>query len=126
MRTEIHRTFRFEAAHRLPNVPEGHKCARLHGHSFRVTITVGGEVDPELGWIIDFAAIDEAWRPLHALLDHRYLNEVEGLPNPTSELLARFIAERIVLPGGELVSVKVHETCAAACTFHPPKTSLAP
>jgi 6-pyruvoyltetrahydropterin/6-carboxytetrahydropterin synthase len=116
MRTEISRDIRFEAAHRLPHVPVDHKCHRLHGHSFRVTLVVGGEVDPRLGWIIDFADIDEAWQPLHALLDHRYLNEVDGLANPTSENLARFIAERIALP---LVSVTVHETCTSRCTVYP-------
>lgn len=118
MRTEISRTFRFEAAHRLPNVPDDHKCARLHGHSFRVTLTVGGELDPKLGWIVDFATIDEAWKPLHATLDHRYLNEIDGLTNPTSELLAAYIAERVELPAGHLVSVTVHETCTTACTLY--------
>ena len=119
MRTEIQRQFRFEAAHRLPHVPADHKCARLHGHSFRVTLTVAGEVDPKLGWIVDFADIDRAWQPLFEKLDHRYLNEVDGLSNPTSELVARFIAERIDLPGATLVSVTVHETCTAACTVYP-------
>ncbi len=118
MRTEIARELRFEAAHLLPRVPEGHKCGRLHGHSFRVTVRVTGPVDPESGWIVDFAAIDEAWRPLHALLDHRYLNEVEGLDNPTSELLARFILERLDLPRGRVASVTVHETCTASCTVY--------
>ena len=117
MRTEIVRHYRFEAAHRLPNVPAGHKCARLHGHSFRVTLTVGGEVDPHLGWILDFAEIDEAWKPLQAQLDHYYLNEVPGLENPTSELLCRWIHERVKLPVGLLVSVTVHETCTAAATY---------
>lgn len=116
-RTEITRTYRFEAAHRLPHVPEGHKCARLHGHSFRVTVAVGGEVDPHLGWILDFAEIDEAWKPLHALLDHRYLNEIEGLENPTSELLAKWVFERVRLPKGTLVSVTVHETCTSSTTY---------
>jgi len=118
MRTEIRRQYHFEAAHLLPHVPDGHKCKRLHGHSFRVTVTVGGEVDPVLGWICDFADIDEAWRPLHELLDHRYLNEIDGLDNPTSEVLARFILERITLARGRVVSVTVHETCAAAATVY--------
>lgn len=118
MRTEIVRHFRFEAAHRLPNVPEGHKCARLHGHSFRVTLTVGGEVDPTLGWIVDFAELDDAWKRLHDVLDHRYLNEIPGLENPTSELLCRWIYDRVELPAAaRLVSVTVHETCTAATTF---------
>src|SRR3954471_863290 len=82
---EIFREFTFEAAHRLPNVPEGHKCARLHGHSYRVEVRVSGEVGTETGWVVDFAEIKAAFRPLHETLDHHYLNEVHGLENPTSE-----------------------------------------
>ena len=118
MRTEIAREYRFEAAHRLPNVPAEHKCARLHGHSFRVTVRVTGPVHPRLGWIVDFAEVDEAWKPLHELLDHRYLNDVEGLDNPTSEVLAHWITEHLRVPGAELASVTVHETCTGSCTVH--------
>lgn len=117
-RTEIRRDFRFEAAHRLPRVPEGHKCGRMHGHSFLVTVVVGGEVDPELGWILDFADIDAAIRPLREQLDHHTLNDIPGLENPTSELLAAWIFDRIELPKGELRAVEVHETCCAACTVY--------
>ena len=99
--TEIFKEFSFEAAHRLPFVPADHKCARLHGHSFRVEVHVGGEVDPSTGWIIDFAEIKAAFKPLHAVLDHNYLNEIDGLENPTSENLARWIWDRLepTLPG---------------------------
>jgi 6-pyruvoyltetrahydropterin/6-carboxytetrahydropterin synthase len=112
---EIFREFRFEAAHRLPNVPAGHKCARLHGHSFRVTVYVRGEVDANTGWVRDFADITRAFQPLLELLDHQYLNEVAGLENPTSEVIAGWIAERLkpVLPG--LSRVRVHETCNSGC-----------
>lgn len=118
MRTEITRSFHIEAAHRLPHVPEGHKCSRLHGHSFKITLHVGGDLDPKLGWVVDFADIDRAFEPLFKLLDHRYLNEVPGLENPTSELLARFIFERVKLPSGVLVAVNVAETCTASCTVY--------
>lgn len=118
MRTEITRSFWLEAAHRLPHVPATHKCSRLHGHSFHVTLTVSGEVDDKLGWIIDFAEIDAAWKPIHDALDHRYLNEVAGLENPTSELLARWIIERVKLPGGRLAQVTISETCTASCTVY--------
>jgi 6-pyruvoyltetrahydropterin/6-carboxytetrahydropterin synthase len=118
VRTEISRSFWLEAAHRLPHVPEGHKCSRLHGHSFKVTLYVGGPLDPTLGWVVDFADIDRAFEPLHKLLDHRYLNEVPGLENPTSELLARFIFERVKLPQGLLRAVNVAETCTAGCTVY--------
>ena len=118
MRTEIQKTFGIEAAHRLPHVPTGHKCARLHGHSFRITLHVTGEVDPQLGWIVDFAELTRAFAPLHALLDHNYLNEVPGLENPTSENLARFVLERVQLPAGKLAAVSVEETCTSRCVVY--------
>lgn len=113
---EIFREFTFEAAHRLPNVPEGHKCARLHGHSFRVQVHVEGPVDPQSGWVMDFADIKTAFKPLMDQLDHHYLNEIEGLENPTSEVLARWIWRRLVdlLP---LSQVMVRETCTSGCVY---------
>ena len=97
---EIFKSFTLESAHRLPNVPEGHKCARVHGHSFRVELHVSGPVDPRLGWVMDFAGIKLAFEPLFQRLDHRYLNDVPGLDNPTSENLARYIWRELkpVLP----------------------------
>ncbi|MFN8038255.1 MAG: 6-carboxytetrahydropterin synthase QueD [Acidimicrobiales bacterium] len=117
---EVFREFGFEAAHRLPNVPEGHKCARLHGHSFRVTVHVGGPVGDTTGWVCDFADLTAAWQPVGELLDHRYLNEVDGLENPTSERLATWIWERLAptLPG--LTRVDVRETCTTGCTYRGP------
>ncbi len=118
MRTEIARSYDIEAAHRLPNVPAGHKCARLHGHSFKITLHVTGEVDAERGWILDFAAVDRAFEPLFSQLDHNYLNEVSGLDNPTSEVLAHWVLERLRLPAGRLCAVTVGETCNARCTVY--------
>ena len=114
---EIFKEFTFEAAHRLPNVPAGHKCARLHGHSYRVQIHVRGPVGDTSGWVMDFADIKDAFAPLHAKLDHYYLNEIEGLENPTSENLARWIWERLqpTLPG--LCRVTVRETCTSGCSY---------
>jgi 6-pyruvoyltetrahydropterin/6-carboxytetrahydropterin synthase len=113
---EIFRVFTFEAAHRLTDVPEGHKCGRLHGHSYRVEIHVTGPVDDRAGWVMDFAEIRDAFAPLHDQLDHRYLNEVAGLGNPTSENLARWIWDRLAsaLP---LSQVVVWETCTAGCAY---------
>lgn len=113
---EISRTFRIEAAHRLPNVPAGHKCARLHGHSFVIEVHVAGPVDPVLGWVMDFAELKAAFAPLHEALDHRYLNEVPGLENPTSENLARWIWERLHPALPLLSRVTVRETCTSACS----------
>jgi 6-pyruvoyltetrahydropterin/6-carboxytetrahydropterin synthase len=116
---EIFREFSFEAAHRLPNVPAGHKCARLHGHSFRVEVRVRGQVRPEPGWVMDFAEIKEAFAGLHDQLDHHYLNEIPGLENPTSENLAVWIWERLTdaLP---LSAVVVRETCTSGCVYQGP------
>ena len=115
--TEVFKEIRFEAAHRLPHVPAGHKCARLHGHSFRVTIHVEGPVGDESGWVLDFADLSAAFAPLYDQLDHRYLNDVPGLANPTSEVLARWIWDRLQpsLPG--LSQVVVRETCTSGCAY---------
>jgi 6-pyruvoyltetrahydropterin/6-carboxytetrahydropterin synthase len=114
---EIFKEFTFEAAHRLPNVPPGHKCHRLHGHSFSVRVYVTGPVDERLGWVVDFADLKAAFAPLHAELDHNYLNDVPGLENPTSEVLAVWIWDRLVagLPG--LSRVRVRETCTSGCEY---------
>ncbi|MCU1498028.1 MAG: queD [Acidimicrobiales bacterium] len=117
---EIFREFTFEAAHRLPNVPEGHKCARLHGHSYRVTVHVEGEVDPVAGWVADFAELGEACRPLRDQLDHYYLNDVPGLENPTSEVLAVWIWDRLVGTLPLLSQVSVRETCTSGCSYRGP------
>ena len=118
--TAIFKEFTFEAAHRLPYVPVQHKCHRLHGHSFRVEIHVAGEVDPRTGWILDFAEIKAAFQPLHAELDHNYLNEIPGLENPTSENLAVWIWERLELTLGGLSRVVVRETCTSGCIYNGP------
>jgi 6-pyruvoyltetrahydropterin/6-carboxytetrahydropterin synthase len=109
--------FQIEAAHRLPRLPEGHKCHRLHGHSFRIAVSIEGEVDPELGWVMDYADISEAFRPLFNILDHQYLNEIDGLENPTSENLARWIWQRLKAELPELSEIEVRETCTAGCIY---------
>jgi 6-pyruvoyltetrahydropterin/6-carboxytetrahydropterin synthase len=110
----------FESAHRLPHVPEGHKCARLHGHSFRVQVHVSGPLDPELGWVADFGDVRAATEPVRQALDHRYLNEIEGLENPTSEVLAVWIWARLAptLPG--LSEIVVRETCQSGVSYRGP------
>jgi 6-pyruvoyltetrahydropterin/6-carboxytetrahydropterin synthase len=117
---EIYKEFTFEAAHSLPHVPAGHKCARLHGHSYRVRVYVSGVVDPKLGWVLDFADIKVAFKPLLARLDHYYLNEIPGLENPTSEVLAIWIWNELgdSLPGKS--GVYVSETCNSGCLYRGP------
>jgi 6-pyruvoyltetrahydropterin/6-carboxytetrahydropterin synthase len=114
---EIFKTFTLESAHRLPNVAAGHKCARVHGHSFRVEIHVSGPVDPQLGWVMDFADVKAAFDPLFQRLDHHYLNDVQGLENPTSENLARWIWHELQPRLPKLSCVVVHETCTSGARF---------
>jgi 6-pyruvoyltetrahydropterin/6-carboxytetrahydropterin synthase len=115
--TEIFHEFAFDAAHRLPNVPEGHKCARIHGHSYQVMVHVTGSVGDDSGWVMDFGDLKAAFRPLMDQLDHYYLNDVPGLENPTSENLARWIWERLKPSLIDLSAVTVRETGKSGCTF---------
>lgn len=117
---DIFKTFTLESAHRLPNVPDGHKCARVHGHSFRVEIHVSGPVDARSGWVMDFADIRTAFDPLFQRLDHRYLNDVPGLENPTSENLARWIWRELEPSLPQLSRVVVHETCTSGASCDGP------
>jgi 6-pyruvoyltetrahydropterin/6-carboxytetrahydropterin synthase len=114
---EIFKEFTIEAAHRLPHVPAGHKCGRLHGPSFRVELHVRGSVRNSAGWVIDFSDIKKAFQPLHDQLDHNYLNEIDGLANPTSENLSRWIWERLVPALPLLSKVVVRETCSSGCIY---------
>jgi len=114
---DIFKIFTIEAAHLLPSVPDGHKCRRLHGHSFRIEVRVRGAVDPQAGWVQDFADVGQAFKPLFDQLDHHYLNDIEGLDNPTSENLARWIWERLKPRLPLLAEVIVRETCTAGCIY---------
>ncbi len=113
----VFKEFSFEAAHLLPNVPPGHKCRRLHGHSFRSEVHVRGPVEAGSGWVIDFADIAQAFAPLHEQLDHHYLNEIEGLENPTSENLARWMWQRLEPRLAGLCRIVVRETCTSGCVY---------
>jgi len=114
---DIFKIFTLEAAHRLPNVPPGHKCARLHGHSFRVEVHVSGPVGADTGWVMDFADLKRAFQPLYDALDHHYLNEIPGLENPTSENIARWIWTRLKPDLPSLSRIVVHETCTSGCAY---------
>ena len=114
---DVFKIFQIEAAHRLPNVAEEHKCARLHGHSFRIEVHVRGQLNPASGWVVDFADIKAAFAPLFEQLDHRYLNDISGLENPTSERLAIWIWNALKPTLPVLHKVVVHETCTAGCAY---------
>ncbi|HET7649643.1 MAG TPA: 6-carboxytetrahydropterin synthase QueD [Gammaproteobacteria bacterium] len=114
---EIFKVFHIEAAHRLPNLPAAHKCSRLHGHSFRVEIHVQGEPGEQSGWIMDFADLKTAFAPVFDALDHRYLNEVPGLENPTSEVLVRWIWRKLKPALPSLSKIVIAETCTSGCVY---------
>lgn len=114
---DIFKQFTIEAAHRLPNLPPEHKCSRLHGHSIRIEVHVSGEVGKTTGWVQDFGEISEAFKPIYNQLDHYYLNEIEGLENPTSENLARWIWARLKPALPLLSKIVVRETCTAGCIY---------
>jgi len=117
MKVELKKSFQFEAAHSLPNLPPNHKCYRLHGHSFKVELTVAGECDQQLGWLVDYADISTVFQPTWEKLDHRHLNEIEGLENPTSENIARWIWNEVRPEIPLLTSVEIAETCNASCIY---------
>ncbi|MCL6106036.1 MAG: 6-carboxytetrahydropterin synthase QueD [Actinobacteria bacterium] len=120
---EVFKTFSIEAAHYLPTLPAGHKCRRLHGHSFRVEIHIAGPVDAASGWVMDFAGIKRAFAPLYQQLDHRCLNDIQGLENPTSENLARWIWNRLQPELPQLSRIVVRETASAGCVYDGPEDS---
>lgn len=117
MRASLTKTIDFEAAHWLPSFPEDHKCRRLHGHSFRVEVVVEGEVDPAKGYLIDFGEIKAVLGPIEDRLDHRLLNEVEGLENPTAEMLAKWVYDRVKPELPLLSAIRVRETCTSAAEY---------
>ncbi len=117
MEFELIKTFRFEAAHSLPHVPEGHKCARLHGHSYRIDIHVSGQPDPHTGWVVDFGDIKKIVEPVLDQLDHRFLNDIPGLANSTRENMGQYLWDRIApaLPPLSAVTVWESETSRCVC-----------
>lgn len=117
MNVRLVHEFRFEAAHRLPRVPVGHKCARLHGHSFKVELAIEGPMNPDTGWFIDFGDLYKIWQPIHDQIDHNYLNEIEGLENPTSEVLVHWLWEKLRPTLPSLTQVTLWETCEARCEY---------
>lgn len=117
MNTAIYKDFRFEAAHKLPNVPEGHKCGRLHGHSYKVRIHMEGPIDENMGWFIDFSDVKALFKPIYSQLDHHYLNDIEGLENPTAEVIAKWIWDRLKPSLSELSAIELMETCTCGVIY---------
>ncbi len=117
MHIHLTKTIDFEAAHWLPTFPEGHKCRRLHGHSFKVDITIEGELDTEMGYLQDFGEVKQVTEPIRKQLDHYCLNDIEGLENPTAEVLAIWIYDRLKPNLPLLSAVRVRETCTSAVEY---------
>jgi 6-pyruvoyltetrahydropterin/6-carboxytetrahydropterin synthase len=117
MHLRLVKTFNFEAAHDLPTFPDGHKCRRLHGHSFRFDVIVAGDVDPAKGYLIDYGDIKAAVDPIVKQLDHYYLNKIPGLENPTSEMVAVWLWNKIKPVLSLLDEIIVYETCTSACHY---------
>lgn len=125
MPVRLCKEFRFEAAHYLPMMPEGHKCRRLHGHSFKVEVHVVGNADEKTGILIDYGDIKQLVKPLINQLDHYLINEVGDrlnealLQNPTSENMAKWFYEKLKEKLDGLDCIVVHETCTARCEYRP-------
>lgn len=117
MFVRLSKSFDFEASHFIPTFPAGHKCQRLHGHSFKFDVIVEGEIDPELGYLIDYGEIKQIVEPIVEMLDHHHLNEIEGLSIPTSEMLAAWLWNRIKPKLKLLSEIVVHETCTSSCAY---------
>jgi 6-pyruvoyltetrahydropterin/6-carboxytetrahydropterin synthase len=117
MRCQLVRDYRFEAAHRLPRVPASHPCSRIHGHSYHIAVTITGQVDPDMGWIMDFADIDRHVDEIVAVVDHQLLNDIPGLENPTSEILARWFWDRLQPDLPMLTEIMVSETPSSRCIY---------
>ncbi len=120
MRVRLAKSFTFEAAHFLPTFPDGHKCRRMHGHSFRVEVIVEGEADSTQGYLIDYGQIKALIEPIREMLDHRLLNEIDGLANPTSEMIAAWIWGRLESDLPLLAEIVVFETCTSRCHYRGP------
>jgi 6-pyruvoyltetrahydropterin/6-carboxytetrahydropterin synthase len=114
---DVYKTFSIEAARSLPNLAEGHPCKNVHGHSFKITITVSGEINEHTGFVMDFGDIDVAFKPIHEQIDHTYLNKIDGLENPSSENLCKWIWEQLhpSLPG--LSQIEIKETDSTGCIY---------
>tara|TARA_Y100000588_G_C14271988_1_gene932709 strand:+ start:5103 stop:5468 length:366 start_codon:yes stop_codon:yes gene_type:complete len=117
MRIALSKTFDLQSAHWLPTFPEGHKCRRLHGHSFIIDVVVEGEVQDDRGYLLDYGDIKAAIAPVQQELDHRLLNDIDGLENPTAEILARWIFDRMKPQLPLLSVVRVHETCTTTAEY---------
>jgi len=107
---EIYKEFSFDSAHFLPNVPDGHKCKNMHGHTYRLRVVLTGQTDPVLGWIMDFKELKDAVSPVIDQLDHKLINDIKGLENPTAENITVWIWNKIKPSLQQLSRIELYET----------------
>lgn len=117
MKATLSRKFRFEASHCLTHLAEDHPCHDLHGHSYNLEVAVTGEIDPESGFVVDYADIKRAVQPLLERLDHKHLNDIEGLEKPTTELIARWLWQKIIPVLPQLSLIAIQETPSTRCEY---------
>lgn len=117
MKYELKQHFQIESARFLPKLPKTHPCSQVHGHSFKIVLTLLGDLNPEIGWVMDYHEITKIMTPLLAQLDHKLLNEVPGLENPTSELLAKWLFEKVGAQIPLLKQVSIMETPSTECSY---------
>ena len=114
---EVYKIFKIESARSLPNLPDGHPCKNIHGHSFKIKISVNGNVDEKTGFVMDFSEIDSAFSPIFKMIDHAYLNELEGLTNPSSENLCKWIWDQLIDSLPDLNRIEIKETESTGCVY---------
>ena len=114
---DVNKTFSIEVARSLPNLPEGHPCKNVHGHSFKITLTASGNVDDHTGFVIEFGDIDAAFKPIHDQIDHSYLNKIDGLDNPSSENLCKWIWGKLIPSLPSLYKIEIRETDSTGCIY---------
>ena len=113
----IYKIFNIESARSLPNLPDSHPCKNIHGHSFKIKITVSGKINKATGMVLDFNQIDEIFNPIHLLIDHKYLNDIKGLENPSSENLAIWIWKRLKPKLPTIIEIEIKETSETGCIY---------
>jgi len=114
---DVCKTFSIEAARSLPHLPENHPCSKIHGHSFKITLMVSGPVDKDTGFVMDFGELETLFEPLRKQIDHSYLNDIEGLENPSSENLCKWIWKKLILSLPRLSQIEIRETDSTNCIY---------
>lgn len=114
---KIFKEFTFDSAHFLPNVPDGHKCKNMHGHTYRLTVFFEGQLVKDLEWVVDFAEVKKIINPIINQIDHKLINDIEGLENPTCERVAVWLWNKIKPKMPQLTEIKLNETPTSGVVY---------